>query len=86
MADPQTKREIERLALEAARLKNDETLKIALANIRSSAVDALIKADATKTADVIRFQAKVQVCDEFMGELETMIQLQTIETGSRING
>lgn len=86
MADPQTKREIERLALEAVRLKNDETLKTALANIRSNAVDALIKADATNHADIIRFQTKVTVCDEFMGELETMIQLQTIETGSRING
>lgn len=72
-------RERERLALEAARLTNDDTLLTAIARVRKNAVDALIMADATVTADIIRFQTKVTVCDEFMAELETMIQLQTIE-------
>jgi hypothetical protein len=80
------KREQERLALEASRLTNDETLKVAVARIRQGAVDALITADPTVTADIIRFQAKVTVCDEFMAELDTMIQLHAIETGSRISG
>lgn len=78
-----TKRERERLALEAARLKKDDTLIHALANVRQRAVDALIAADATNPADIIRQQATVKVCDEFMAELEMMITMQAIETGSR---
>jgi len=84
MDQAQIKRERERLALEAKRLTNDETLLVALANVRSNAIDALISADPQIMADVIRFQTKVQVCDEFMDELSTMIDLQTIETRSRI--
>lgn len=73
------KHERQRLSLEAARLKSDETLIHALANIRKAAVDALIAADANKITDVVRLQAKVSVCDEFMSELEQMITLQNIE-------
>lgn len=83
---PEDKREQERLALEAVRLTSDQTLTVALSRVRQSAVDALIAADPTVTADIIRFQTKVTVCDEFMAELGTMIQLQAIETGSRISG
>lgn len=87
MTDRETeKRERERLALEAARLKKDETLTIALANVRQRAVDALIAADPTQTADIIRQQERVKVCDEFMAELEMMITMQAIETASRISG
>jgi hypothetical protein len=82
----QVKRERARLALEADRLSRDETLLTALATVRQNAVDALIGADATVTADIIRFQTKVTVCDEFMSELKTMVELQIIETGSRISG
>lgn len=78
------KLERQRLALEAERLTKDETLLRALANVRQNAIEALIKADATNTADVIRQQARVSVCDDFMGELKTMIQLQSIENRSRI--
>lgn len=80
------RRERERLALEAARLKNDETLTRALATVRQRAVDALINADATDTAAIITQQATVKVCDDFMGELETMITMQSIETAPRISG
>lgn len=76
---PEEKNERQRLALEAARLIKDETLLTALSRVRQSAVDALIRADATITADVIRFQTKVTVCDEFMAELDTMIQLQAVD-------
>ncbi len=79
MAAEPTKRERERLALEAKRLTADETLILAIANIRKTAVDALIAADANKITDVVRLQAKVSVCDEFMSELEQMITLQNIE-------
>ena len=79
MADPTEARERERLAQEARRLISDPTLIKALANVRQNAVDALIRADATVTADIIRFQTKVTVCDEFMSELTTMITLQDIE-------
>ena len=82
----QEKRERQRMALEATRLTNDETLIKALAFVRQAAVDALIRADATIPTDIVRLQAKVTVCDEFMAELKTMIELQVIETGSRING
>ena len=74
------KRERERLALEAARLTNDSTLKTALDRIRQQAVEALIAADATDSAAIIRHQAKVTICDDFMAELKTMIELQAIET------
>lgn len=85
-ADPiADKRERERLALEAQRLTNDETLKTALTNIRKEAVNALISADANKITDVVRLQAKVSVCDEFMAELENMILLKSLDdAGSRI--
>jgi len=79
MAAEPTKRERERLALEAKRLTADETLILAIANIRKTAVDALIAADANKITDVVRLQAKVSVCDEFMSELDQMITLQNIE-------
>ena len=79
MVDPTEARERERLALEAKRLIKDDTLLKALANVRQNAVDALLRADATVTADIIRFQTKVTVCDEFMSELSTMITLQDIE-------
>lgn len=72
-------RERERLALEAKRLTSDPTLMKALATVRQNAVEALLRADATVTADIIRFQTKVTVCDEFMSELSTMITLQDIE-------
>lgn len=82
----QMKQERERLALEAKRLINDQTLKTALSNIRQSAVDKLISADPTNTAEVIRYQEKTKICDEFMAELQSMIDQQTIENGSRISG
>jgi hypothetical protein len=72
-------RERERLALEAKRLTTDDTLLKALGAVRATAIDALLRADATNTADIIRFQTKVAVCDEFMSELSTMITLQDIE-------
>jgi hypothetical protein len=80
------KRERERLALEATRLKNDDTLIRALAIVRQRAVDALIAADPTNHADIIRHQERVKLCDQFMAELETMITMQAIETASRFNG
>jgi hypothetical protein len=76
---PEEIRERERLALEAKRLVKDDTLLKALANVRQGAIDALLRADPTITSDVIRFQTKVTVCDEFMSELETMITMQDIE-------
>jgi plasmid maintenance system antidote protein VapI len=76
---PEEKLERQRLALEAKRLTTDETLISALSRVRQNAVDALIRADATITADIIRFQTKVTVCDEFLTELATMIELQSVE-------
>lgn len=85
MADPTAEKlERQRLAQEAERLIKDDTLIRALAKVRQSAIEALIRADATNTADVIRQQARVSVCDEFMGELKTMIQLQSIENRPRM--
>jgi hypothetical protein len=81
----QAKREQQRLALEADRLIHDETLITALERVRQSAVDALIRVDADKPTDVVRLQAKVMVCDEFMTELKTMVELQVIENRSRMS-
>ena len=80
MMTAEEKRERERLALEAARLTTDSTLLTAIDRIRQQAVDALIAADATDSAAIIRQQAKVTICDDFMAELKTMIELQAIET------
>lgn len=82
MAEAIDLRERERLAMEAKRLTNDLTLIKALEAIRQTAVDRLVKADASIMADVMRHQAVVKVCDDFMVELETMIQVHSIETAS----
>lgn len=66
--------EAEHFAREAARLQDDQTFNEALNRIRQSAVDALIRADATKTHDVLRLQAKITVIDELRGELGQMIE------------
>lgn len=86
MNNTEDRRERERLALEAARLIKDDTLLKALSRVRQNAVDALIRADANSPTDVVRLQAKVMVCDEFMDELRVMIDVHSIDTASRIVG
>ena len=73
-------------AKEAARLLSDDVLLEAIKRVRTSAIDALLRADANKISDVVRLQAKVSVCDDIMGELDTMIQVHLIDTRPRIVG
>ncbi len=68
----------EYLAKEAERLLRDDVLAHAVEAVRAAAVDALIAADATKIHDVVRLQAKIAVCDEFMAELESAVLSQAI--------
>lgn len=66
--------EAEHFAREAARLMDDEALQRALDAIRSAAIDALIRADATVTHDVVRLQAKIAVIDDLRGEIRQTVE------------
>lgn len=68
------------LAKEAERLSKDPVLLQAIINIRSMAIEALVKADPNKITDVARLQAKVTVCDEFMSELRQMVEAVKVKT------
>lgn len=61
------------LKLEAERLSKDPVLIEAIARIRLQAMEALIKADVTKTNEIIALQERVKVCDAFATTIKTMI-------------
>lgn len=64
----------EQLKLEAERLVNDQTLRIALQNMRSDALERLATADASDQKEVLKFQMKVAAIDGLLSELAAMIQ------------
>ena len=64
----------EQLKLEAERLVNDQTLRIALQNMRSDALERLVTANPDDMTDVLRFQMKVAAIDGLLSELAAMIQ------------
>ena len=74
----------EHLAKEAERLLRDEVLREAVGRVRGAAVDALIRADATQAHEVVRLQAKIAVCDEFLDELRDMVLQQSMATRPRL--
>ena len=64
----------EQLKLEAERLRNDQTLQLALQKMRSDALERLAVTDADKPTDIIKFQMKVSAIDGLLSELAAMIQ------------
>lgn len=69
----------EYLAKEAARLKSDDTLNKALADMRADALNALATADADQYNMIVRLQQKVAVIDEFRTELDRFITAAEVQ-------
>jgi hypothetical protein len=63
----------EHLAKEADRLKNDPIFIKALEDIRADALNELVTADATNTANVIRLQQVAKVTEEIRNVLDRYI-------------
>lgn len=61
------------LRLEAQRLSSDETLKLALSNMRKLALESLATADPFDAQAILKHQARIFACDEFISELGMMI-------------
>lgn len=60
-------------AKEAARLKGDATLKLAIDGVRAEALEALAVADAGDMKQVLRLQQTVAVCDGILAQFERLI-------------
>ena len=67
------------LAKEADRLSSDPIFNKALADIRSDALDALAKADATDTTQILRHQQTVAVIDEIRTTLARYIMAADVQ-------
>lgn len=60
-------------AKEAERLSNDDTLKMALDEMRQEALGDLVSVDADNKTMILRLQARVVAIDEFRSSLHAMI-------------
>lgn len=69
----------EYLAKEAARLKSDDTLNKALANMRTTALDALAYANPDDKTAILRLQQMVAVIDEFRTTLDRFITAAEVQ-------
>jgi hypothetical protein len=67
------------LAKEADRLKNDPIFIKALDDIRADALEELITADATDTANVIRLQQVAKVTQEIRNVLDRYIMRTDVQ-------
>lgn len=67
------------LAKEADRLKNDEIFNKALDDIRADALNELVTADATNTANIIRLQQVAVVTDEIRNVLDRYIMAADVQ-------
>jgi hypothetical protein len=70
------------LAKEADRLKNDPIFIKALDDIRADALEELITADATDTANVIRLQQVAKVTQEIRTVLDRYIMRTDVQETS----
>lgn len=61
------------LANEASRLSKDPVFIEALQRIREKALEALVTVPVDNTAEILRHQATVTVCDGIRTEVESMI-------------
>jgi hypothetical protein len=69
----------EHLAKEADRLKNDPIFIKALEDIRADALNELVTADATKTANIIRLQQVAWVTEEIRNVLDRYIMAADVQ-------
>lgn len=69
----------EHLIEAARRLLEDPLFVKALETVSRNAMGALVTADADDKTAILRFQAKVQVCDEVVSELEAAILAATAQ-------
>jgi hypothetical protein len=67
------------LAQEADRLKNDPIFIKALEDIRADALNELVTADATDTANVIRLQQVAKVTEEIRNVLDRYIMAADVQ-------
>jgi hypothetical protein len=67
------------LAQEADRLKNDPIFIKALEDIRADALNELVTADATNTANVIRLQQVAKVTEEIRNVLDRYIMAADVQ-------
>lgn len=65
------------MALEADRLRTDPSFAAAVTELRRSAVEGLIKADATDTASVMKLQAYILAIDGLCTEIANQIRRGT---------
>lgn len=64
----------ETLAREAARLRADPVLSQAIANVRASALERMVRAEASDTSKIMELQALARACDSIGSELEAMVK------------
>lgn len=67
------------LAKEADRLKNDPIFIKALADIRADALNELVTANATDTANIIRLQQVAKVTEEIRNVLDRYIMAADVQ-------
>jgi hypothetical protein len=67
------------LAQEADRLKNDPIFIKALEDIRADALNELVTADATNTANIIRLQQVAKVTEEIRNVLDRYIMAADVQ-------
>lgn len=60
-------------AKEAARLKSDAALQLAIDGVRADALEALAVADAGDMKQILRLQQTVAVCDGILDQFERLI-------------
>jgi hypothetical protein len=66
-------KEVETRAFEAKRLLEDPIFVAAMEAVSQNAMSALVTVDADNKTAVLRLQAKAQVVDELISELEAAI-------------
>lgn len=66
-------KEVETRAFEAKRLLEDPIFVAAMETVSRNAMSALVTVDADDKTAVLRLQAKAQVVDELISELEAAI-------------
>ena len=62
------------LGAEAQRLKENEAFQIALAHLRSEALEGLVRTPATDAEAIRDHQAAVRVVDDFLARIDVIIR------------
>ena len=70
----------EQIAQQAMSLRDNDAFQAALDGIRTDALDALIKADATDALAINKHQATVRVVDNLRADLDGFIRMGQAKT------